>query len=83
MTEPIRLPQPIKPPKPQKTTAGVKHVSQVVKEPTDNVHGPWKFLRRTDGLFVVFDTRKWPYNGEVYQCTEEEARAVTKHKAGL
>jgi hypothetical protein len=46
----------------------------VIREPSDNVIGRFKILRRTDGLFVVHDTTAWPPNGPVFE-QEQEARS--------
>lgn len=49
-----------------------QHGGAVVREPSDNVIGRFKILRRTDGLFVVHDPEAWPPNGPVF---DEENKA--------
>ncbi len=58
-----------------------RNPNPLVEEPRDNVFGPFKVFRRTDGLFVVHNTRPtWPATfGPVYRA-ERDARIVAAQK---
>ena len=51
---------------------------QVVREPVDNVYGPYKVLQRTDNLWAMHDTRaRVMGQGQVF-LTENGARTWAK-----
>jgi hypothetical protein len=59
-----------------------RNPNPVISEPSDNVYGPFKVLRRTDNRFVVHDTRQvWPMRfGRIFHV-EWAARAAAKFYA--